>query len=184
MSYPEPLPRSAMRASTADRDRAVDVLRAAYSEGRLTHAELESRIDSALRARTYGDLAALVIDVPTGPLPWQTVQLRPDEHSRSVAPARRLPPARTDAAEPAAVVSLVLAMSAMVLGPMASIGAIISGHVAQNRIARNGSGGAGMSVAGLLLGYIGLALTALFVLVVIFGLAVQGGPAGPGPMMR
>ena len=48
-----------VRASAADRERAIDVLKAAFAEGRLTTEEHEARAERAYRARTYSDLAAL-----------------------------------------------------------------------------------------------------------------------------
>lgn len=48
-----------MRASDADRDRAVDTLKAAYVYGLLTREELAARSGQALAARTYADLAAV-----------------------------------------------------------------------------------------------------------------------------
>jgi hypothetical protein len=57
-------------AGSADRERAVGVLRAAFTEGRLTQEELEDRVARAYAARTYGDLWALVADLPAGPLPY------------------------------------------------------------------------------------------------------------------
>jgi len=56
-----------MRASDADRDRAVDVLRVAAGVGRLTADELDQRLEAALSARTLGELAALTADLPAGP---------------------------------------------------------------------------------------------------------------------
>jgi hypothetical protein len=53
-----------LRASDADRDAVVDRLRDAAGEGRLEPDELEQRVDRALRARTYGDLAELLHDLP------------------------------------------------------------------------------------------------------------------------
>jgi len=53
-----------LRASDADRDAVVDRLRDAAGEGRLEPDELEQRVDGALRARTYGDLAELLADIP------------------------------------------------------------------------------------------------------------------------
>jgi len=47
-----------LRASDADRDRAVDALKAAYAQGLLTTDELAARTSQALAARTYADLAA------------------------------------------------------------------------------------------------------------------------------
>lgn len=54
-----------LRASHADRDRAVDVLRLAAGEGRLNFDELESRVEAALLAQTVGELSALTSDLPT-----------------------------------------------------------------------------------------------------------------------
>ena len=48
-----------IRASDADRDRAVDALKAAYVYGLLTTEELAARTGQALAARTYADLAAV-----------------------------------------------------------------------------------------------------------------------------
>jgi hypothetical protein len=49
-----------LRASDADRDRAVDVLKAAYVRGLLTADELAARTSQALAARTYADLTAAI----------------------------------------------------------------------------------------------------------------------------
>ncbi|MFF2383225.1 DUF1707 domain-containing protein [Streptomyces sp. NPDC058108] len=56
-----------LRASHADRDRAVDVLRIAAGDGRLTADELDERLEAALSARTLGELAVLTADLPSGP---------------------------------------------------------------------------------------------------------------------
>jgi hypothetical protein len=53
-----------LRASHADRDRAVDVLRLAAGDGRLSVDELEMRLEAALSARTMGELASLTSDLP------------------------------------------------------------------------------------------------------------------------
>jgi hypothetical protein len=53
-----------MRASDKDRDRIAERLREAASEGRLMIEELEQRLEAALRARTYGQLEALIADLP------------------------------------------------------------------------------------------------------------------------
>jgi Domain of unknown function (DUF1707) len=57
-------------AGNADRERAVGVLRAAFTEGRLTQDELDDRVARAYAARTYSDLWALIADLPAGPLPY------------------------------------------------------------------------------------------------------------------
>ena len=48
--------RDALLASDAERDQACVLLNRAFSEGRLTSAELEDRTARALGARTHGDL--------------------------------------------------------------------------------------------------------------------------------
>jgi hypothetical protein len=53
-----------LRASHEDRDRVVEVLRVAAGDGRLSAEELDQRIERALTARTYGELSALVADLP------------------------------------------------------------------------------------------------------------------------
>ncbi len=57
-----------IRASDADRERIADRLREAAAEGRLLTHELEQRLTAAFTARTYGELDALVFDLPTGRL--------------------------------------------------------------------------------------------------------------------
>jgi hypothetical protein len=56
-----------LRASHQDRDRAVELLRVAAGDGRLTAEELDQRLELALTARTYGELAALTRDLPAVP---------------------------------------------------------------------------------------------------------------------
>jgi hypothetical protein len=53
-----------LRASHEDRDRVVELLRVAAGDGRLTAEELDERLEIALTARTYGQLGALVKDLP------------------------------------------------------------------------------------------------------------------------
>ncbi len=57
--------RSMVRASDADREHVAERLRQAASEGRLLAEELEQRLAAALRARTYGELDELVLDLPS-----------------------------------------------------------------------------------------------------------------------
>lgn len=54
-----------MRASDAERDQVVDRLHKAATEGRIAAEELEQRVTSALRARTYDELDAVVADLPS-----------------------------------------------------------------------------------------------------------------------
>jgi class 3 adenylate cyclase len=52
-------------ASHADRDRVVEVLRAAAGDGRLTADELDQRLEAALTARTLADLEPPLAGLPT-----------------------------------------------------------------------------------------------------------------------
>jgi hypothetical protein len=58
-----------LRASHQDRDRVVEVLRVAAGDGRLTADELDQRLEAALTARTYADLAVLTTDLPAASTP-------------------------------------------------------------------------------------------------------------------
>jgi hypothetical protein len=74
----EPQPRDpALRASDAERESAVTLLREHETAGRLDVEELEQRVGAAYAARTHGELQALLADLP-GSLP-----------ARRSAPARR-----------------------------------------------------------------------------------------------
>src|ERR1700748_1448189 len=56
--------RGALRVSHEDRDQVAEALRIAAGDGRLTSDELDERLERALTARTYDDLAGLVADLP------------------------------------------------------------------------------------------------------------------------
>ncbi|HEY1625546.1 MAG TPA: DUF1707 domain-containing protein [Streptosporangiaceae bacterium] len=56
-----------MLASNADRERAIDVLRAGFAEGRLTQDEFNERVARVQESRTYDQLAAQTRDLPAGP---------------------------------------------------------------------------------------------------------------------
>jgi hypothetical protein len=53
-----------MRISDAEREQVVAQLNTAVSEGRLTLAEFEERVDGVLRSRTFGEIEPYVIDLP------------------------------------------------------------------------------------------------------------------------
>lgn len=73
-----------MLTSTAERDRAVDALRAAFVEGRLTQEEFTERVAAVHASRTFDQLAELLRDLPAAyplagysPEPEQPVRRRP-----------------------------------------------------------------------------------------------------------
>lgn len=65
-AFPTPGP-GGPRASDADRDRFASLLEHHFSEGRLTGDEFAERMDRVLRARSLGELYALVADLPDLP---------------------------------------------------------------------------------------------------------------------
>jgi hypothetical protein len=144
-----------MRASDRDRDRVVEVLSLAFSEGRLSKDEYDDRLGNALSARTYADLDHIVTDLPAARAP----------EAPRVAKVNAL-----------AVASLACGFAELVVGPLAAIPAIVLGHMARNEIKRSGEQGASLALGGLILGW---AAVILGVLLVIVGMAVsarmQGG---------
>ena len=59
--------RRRLRAGHADREQAIDTLKAAFVHGQLTKDEFVIRAGQALAARTCADLAALTADIPPRP---------------------------------------------------------------------------------------------------------------------
>jgi hypothetical protein len=56
-----------LRASDADRDQTAAVLREHFGAGRLNQDELDERLKSVYEARTVGELAVQLADLPTLP---------------------------------------------------------------------------------------------------------------------
>ena len=67
---PEPAPaamgRGHLRASRADREQVIDILKAAFVRGMLTKDEFDLRVGQAFASRTGGELAAFIADLPAG----------------------------------------------------------------------------------------------------------------------
>ena len=92
-----------LRASHVDRDRVVELLRVAAGDGRLTAEELDERLEAALTARTYGELAALTTDLPAvpdsapgPPVPEPKDLARIDDSERNIRSARLASQAQVD----------------------------------------------------------------------------------------
>lgn len=144
-----------MRAAAADRDRTIDVLTAAYGEGRLTKEEFDTRCARVLAAKTYADLAAVVADLPAGPF-------------SAVAPYHAgYYPAPQPPTSGVAVASLICGIAEFFTLGIAAVPAVILGHVARTNIKRTGERGDGLAIAGLVLGYLGIACWALFLVVLL-----------------
>lgn len=172
MSYPTPWQPwqgqsgSSMLASHADRERAVDVLRAGFGEGRLDQGEFEKRVGRAYAARTVGELTVLVGDLPQGPVPMTA-------GSGAVVPRTFLPvpPAATNGKAVGALVCGVLTV--LTLGAT-GIPAVILGHSARSEIRRTGEGGEGLAMTGLVLGWLSVAGWALFLMLFMVALVASG----------
>ena len=61
-----PAGRGYLRASDADREHVIDVLKAAFVQGRLTRNELDLRVGQALKSRTHAEQAAVIAGLPAG----------------------------------------------------------------------------------------------------------------------
>ncbi|MFJ3195312.1 DUF1707 and DUF4190 domain-containing protein [Streptomyces griseoviridis] len=148
VSFPTPWQAQAapsMLASHADRERAVDVLRAGYGEGRLEKPEFDRRVARAYAARTVGELALLVADLPSGPVPQQTAM--------GPVPGTFLPaPPRPTNGK--AVGAVVCGGLTLITGGITAIPAIVLGHSARAEIRRTGEGGDGLAMTGLVLGWV------------------------------
>ena len=144
-----------MLAATADRERTVDVLKAAFVEGRLSQEEFDSRSTRVMTARTYADLSAIVADLPVGPVgavaPYQAYY------------PQAVPPPPTSGL---AVGSLVCGIAEFFTLGLAAIPAVILGHMARAQIKQSGERGDGMAVAGLVLGYLAIAGWALIMIII------------------
>ena len=138
----------AMRAAAADRERAVDVLKAGFAEGRLTQEEYNDRMGRAYAARTYGELAALTADLPVGPVPtaWPMVVYQ------------QPPPPSTNSM---AVASMVLGVAEFFTVGLTAIPAVICGHIARRQMRETAQRGDGLATGGLVLGYLAIIFWAL-----------------------
>jgi hypothetical protein len=63
---PGPGGRGRLRAAHADRERVIEVLKAAFVQGRLTKDEFDVRVGQVLTSRTYADLTSVTADIPAG----------------------------------------------------------------------------------------------------------------------
>jgi hypothetical protein len=153
-----------MRAAHTDRDRTVDVLKAAYAEGRLSAEEYSQRFDAANRAQTYGQLSQIVADLPSGPM------VLPMGGAVPVVPPTFMaqPPAMMMAAPRStnglAIASLVLGLLCLPTGGTLAVPAVVCGHLARTQIRKTGEEGDGMATAGLVIGWLSIAGWAMFLL--------------------
>ena len=57
---------SRLRASHADREQVIELLKAAFVQGQLARDEFDLRVDQLLASRTYADLAEVTASIPAG----------------------------------------------------------------------------------------------------------------------
>lgn len=176
-----------MLAANADRERAIDVLRAGFAEGRLTKAEHDDRAARVYAARTYGELGALTADLPAGPAGV------PAHYRIAGYPPQ---PMVQRPVNSMAVASLVCGIVEFFTLGLTAIPAIVLGHTARRQIRQTRERGDGMAVAGLVFGWAGVGLIALILLglflvvsvsahtghsIVVKPIPAAGVPGGPGP---
>lgn len=154
--------RARLRTSAADRERAVDLLKTAFTDGRLPQHEYETRVERALSAQTFADLDTLVSDLP-GTMPPPGPPL----------------PARTNTL---AIIALVTGIAQFFgFWLLGTIPAVVCGYIARRQIRETGEQGDGMALAGLVLGWIGIALTVIVVVFAIIAFAVVASSAPSSP---
>lgn len=168
-----PTAQSAMRASNTDRDRTVDVLKAAYAEGRLSRDEYGQRFDAVYKARTYGQLAQLVADLPAGPMPgpFGAVAGLPAAYGPGPVPMPMPPPMPMPArrVNGMAITSLALGVLSLPTLGAAGLGAVATGHVAKAQIRARGDEGTGLATIGLVLGWLSVGGWVLLFLLAALG---------------
>lgn len=116
--------------------------------------------------------------VPTPPIPPSADAAPPGSSwpAPTAGPPGGTPPIEARArVDPFSIASLVCSLGAVWIPVIGSILGIVFGHVARRRIRRTNERGAGMALAGLIIGYVGLALTVLAIAGVVTVIAVLVG---------
>jgi len=155
MAHPGPasLPVSRVRASDADREHVIGVLREAFAEGRLTAEEHSARVGQAYAARTYAELATVSADLPAGPSAHRPAPL-------SSSPGTGVATATDRRTNPLAVAALVCS----VIPGLPQLAAIVLGIAALRQARRTSERGTALAAAGLVVATLGLLLAMLLVL--------------------
>ena len=157
---------AALRASDTDREQLVDVLKVAFSEGRLTQDEYTARMEQAYTAKTYGELRSLVGDLPGPPAPQVPYVFTRYQQQR---PTNSL-----------AVASMVFGLATPLFG-LTALPAVILGHKARGQIRRTGEKGNGMAVTGLVIGWAAIGLFALLITLAVLVAASTHGSSTAVP---
>jgi hypothetical protein len=148
------LGRGRMRVSDADRERAVEILKIAFEQERLSKDELDVRAERAYLSRTYDELTACTAGIPRE-------RPRPLAPPASQAAPTAVPPNTAPHPEPVyrsrkRVVKLAVGLSACIVIPPALVTAFFTYY-----------GG-----------------FAVMMLVAVVGVILTGSPIGPGASIR
>ncbi|MEV6106299.1 DUF1707 and DUF4190 domain-containing protein [Streptomyces sp. NPDC051940] len=157
----------AMRASDSDRERAADVLKAGYAEGRLDKTEYDDRLHRVHSALTYGELHHLIADLPQGPVPGPMAVAGPVPVP--FLPVHPLPPNNSTA-----TAAFACGIGTLFTGGLTGIPAVILGHKARAEIRRTRERGDGLALTGLVMGWLAVASWAIVILVVVVAVAASG----------
>ncbi|WP_226962048.1 MULTISPECIES: DUF1707 and DUF4190 domain-containing protein [Streptomyces] len=179
-----------MRASDSDRERAADVLKAGFAEGRLTKDEFDDRVRRLHETSTYAEIQPLLADLPQGPVPGPVSPYAPTTFGPPIMPSVVIhrppaygpvpggprpiyhaprpmpfpPPPQTNGN---AVAAMVCGISCFFTYGLTAIPAVILGHRARATIRRTGETGDGMALGGLVMGYLSLALIAIGIVLLV-----------------
>jgi Domain of unknown function (DUF1707) len=86
--------RGHLRAAHVDREQVIEVLKAAFVQGRLTKDEFDVRVGQALASRTYADLIPVTAGIPAGVAtvqpPLTLAQARPRKPADKIQVAARV----------------------------------------------------------------------------------------------
>lgn len=133
-----------LRASDQDRERAAEVLKNGYAEGRVSKDEYDTLLGHVYAARTVADLARVTSQLPGGGAALLPVPAGPPKtNSRAVA-------------------SMICGVAEFFTFGLTSIPAVILGHIARGEIRRTGEAGDGLALTGLILGWLAIGLWLLF----------------------
>jgi hypothetical protein len=109
-----------IRASDHDRESTVEVLREAYTAGRLDLDEFDERTSAAYASKTWGDLRELTADLPAEPRLGADLQTQP-----SLPKPEIVSPARPQSYRPPFIPLLPIALVWLVIAAAAHTSAVV-----------------------------------------------------------
>jgi hypothetical protein len=115
--------RSRLRASHADREQVIDVVKAAFVQGRLAKDEFDQRIGRVFASRTYADLSVVTADIPASVIRAQASREPAHLPARMPMDKKVL---RSWASATVLLPGMVVAASAMESGQPAVFGLIVA----------------------------------------------------------